>query len=1800
MQDSAYPFIAPSSTCMSEDLLFFDTFSHTNTDKVNFDLVQFPSPVIIDLIKIVPLGQPVEAKIPGNVRLGATNPSKCELEFFINDLTKQDAHTMTDLGKFYCNEKNPDFSPPLQIQTDGLLLRGSYRTLTLAIFGQIAAYDEKPEEENANMSAASPPAQTPASPVASERDMPYIVRSMDHELIHRQARDEEEYLDESTMKSGEMIKDNVSPIDNVHINEDDDAIMDLHQVKDQDNIEELSNSESAAPHGTFLLDDKKDVEELEYTNSSEQDNNDSRRSNKHDTTRRTNESNESIVERVELKQTTEDYTVDYDAKEWCFYPETYSPTPLVYFPDPSLTLQERSLLTKDGRRGGQNIIDKEIEKVMEMFDVLGSSDDSKTEEWVTLVEDLTNDLTNMSLSQTVGDDNMLKFLVEQVLFGLDMSLALKQRQTGFKVRHLRAGIRLATILFHCGKSAVSVLLESGVLQRVLRLYNEDQMSLPLRLLIFRCLSAACDTVEGVEHVISFHHSWTDAKVLFDRAYKNVPNQEEDSSVESKLVEEEKPMTCYQYMLLVLLSQPTTRVKIAIGNLIKKIRFYQDLSQLATNTSTLSVGVKDTEESEDSVFDHERPEDGHRINVDRLDKCLPILQDLVNLMKEGSSGMSQPVRYLPAKMQFRVKSTQSDNDIAIYKWFKHFSTIKCLNTIIGLEKCEDLDVEKLVKVQNLCLTFIKQILGSTKSSQLLLSADYCDSTANLLNILAQKAESTKGLPPMRMSGIESLPDASSYREESQFAASCQDMSLKLSYSFKVFSCIDRLFDFHRELINKRDDTTTTTSSAMVTATPHPTLSDPEKILHQLYIMSDHPYGLTAIIRYFSCIGNLDCILRFLDMPDYQKHLEFVKETSIDYVLEIIGNFLRLNNNVLEVAEEYLDTLADLCKNKSKTLSVRIKSLLPWLNPFDLDQMFPLITYSEDTLKQLTRVIRKSIPDCSIPFAQGLNFELPPQMITAVRILRQLCIPPEVESFIESIFDPFSALKMNSLNGNNVKTSSFLPFVGSLPHYQPHNQSWNLNLQMSRAKLDDSISDQLSQLNGLSKLYKPYEESICGELKYHYAVMQVYEQEGLRRLLNTLRELVGNYPRPIYQSAALSGLRGRIVISYINSVIVLLHSITCHLIDARGKEFKDTSIIPVILETYSLLCFVPKPDTDTKPKTSGVDRNGDESMDNSGPTGNLHKLLTLKADNYQLAQQTKRLILSILISYTQMCLSVSESEENVISKSMWTKMLKEVIEFTLSTPVFFHHGLDVLTKILPAPLPCSTMLDSIDQEQLFKNINHRKLWSAHLHPLHQQIELLISNLSLCYQSNIRALVYYLCNQLCDLSSNAAYMVAKIITDTLISCAAKLSLDSTGPNTNNMTSSDASLNPQDQQQQTQQQQSSSTSLPTGSSGTSTAVTATNMSRSSEDRLGSTHIALNGTKESKFAVKMVLNLLSNLITNQAFETSLTNHLQVINKKDEKLLMNLANIIRLHDESKLADQITENNAGTSGSSSASLVTGLIDSIKMIAETATNTANRENLTNVISVSDVTPPEELTKINLIDMARKTSDRFNLTTGITKTYRLKVLVDLNSRAHLRSNDTSTVASITASNIPSASSSGALSLGPSKQPPRHFDRIPAYNYHQDASSSKSSSYGSGTPRGRGGRPMSSARPDSFRSRPQNTSRPPSIHVDDFIDIYSESSGQSSSANRYSSGGTSKGNDYHHSHHHHPPSYPHSHHHNNHHHRVPPGRPYQEPSGPNDRHFYSPQGGGNGGPSLQPPPQPPSYSGRSQHGKAKYMKMK
>lgn len=116
------------------------------------DLVQFPKPVYITEVRIIPLGARVKADFAGGDRLGATNPSKFSIEFFVNDLGKPGS-SFESLGNLEYNQNDCIHLDCVkkdvrQIPTDGLVLRGWYTTITLAVYGTLTnGITESPQEE---------------------------------------------------------------------------------------------------------------------------------------------------------------------------------------------------------------------------------------------------------------------------------------------------------------------------------------------------------------------------------------------------------------------------------------------------------------------------------------------------------------------------------------------------------------------------------------------------------------------------------------------------------------------------------------------------------------------------------------------------------------------------------------------------------------------------------------------------------------------------------------------------------------------------------------------------------------------------------------------------------------------------------------------------------------------------------------------------------------------------------------------------------------------------------------------------------------------------------------------------------------------------------------------------------------------------------------------------------------------------------------------------------------------------------------------------------------------------------------------------------------------------------------------------------------------------------------------------------------------------------------------------------------------------------------------------------------------
>ncbi|KAK6982141.1 protein virilizer [Biomphalaria glabrata] len=118
-------------------LLFFDTLHHGNSkEELNLDLIQFSKPVVVHELRVVPLKTYVELNIGKGLRLGGTLPAEFKLDVFVNNLEKPKSSTFEKLGQLdYKENINILLKPDREVATDGLILKGWYRTVTLAVYG---------------------------------------------------------------------------------------------------------------------------------------------------------------------------------------------------------------------------------------------------------------------------------------------------------------------------------------------------------------------------------------------------------------------------------------------------------------------------------------------------------------------------------------------------------------------------------------------------------------------------------------------------------------------------------------------------------------------------------------------------------------------------------------------------------------------------------------------------------------------------------------------------------------------------------------------------------------------------------------------------------------------------------------------------------------------------------------------------------------------------------------------------------------------------------------------------------------------------------------------------------------------------------------------------------------------------------------------------------------------------------------------------------------------------------------------------------------------------------------------------------------------------------------------------------------------------------------------------------------------------------------------------------------------------------------------------------------------------------
>lgn len=455
-----------------------------------------------------------------------------------------------------------------------------------------------------------------------------------------------------------------------------------------------------------------------------------------------------------------------------------------------------------------------------------------------------------------------------------------------------------------------------------------------------------------------------------------------------------------------------------------------------------------------------------------------------------------------------------------------------------------------------------------------------------------------------------------------------MSIRFSSTLHAFSLIDEIIYFQHQ-----------NSCNQIVCNDDPAIAS---ALHKLYTLTLTEPGRHAVVCGLSFDKNLKALLGLLNCDDNDLLPGRACRTlTSTYASELLILTVRCQDDV-SFLERHLEDLKHLVEQGSLPNVIKLGL---WLVPLG---NLPVSTISEAAVKSHVEWLKKEA-DRTTKCAANSFYIPKPQVVTALRCLHKLCIGDSYEI--------------------------------------------------------------------LSK-----------ELKFHYAITQVHALDGMTHLLTILQKLTESILKPLRPSLPLTSSDSLTIMAFITPAVRIMHKLLQHLISVRQKDFRDCTPISTILKLFSVMAITPQ-----------------------------------NSPIYRDAQRLKDDLVETLSLFTNVFAEGNEVDDAVLIKSNWSKMLLEVLEYCLSTPLVFSHGLDVLSRLLPEILPMR-----VDQQpkanELARLLNARKIWTAHIHLLNSNFENVITSLAFSSLPEVRVPLQRVSLQLANLSAPTAIIVSKCVLDAL----------------------------------------------------------------------------------------------------------------------------------------------------------------------------------------------------------------------------------------------------------------------------------------------------------------------------------------------------------------------------------------------------------------------------------------------------
>ncbi|XP_077866591.1 protein virilizer homolog [Saccoglossus kowalevskii] len=920
-------------------LLFCETFDHEKGEELNLDLVQFPRPVCISEIRIIPSGTRAHTEFYEENKLGRTSPANFKLELFINNLSKPGSSIFERLGILEYEESNHiQLVTKSEIPTDGVILRGLYSSITVAIYGVLTTV-----AKSADDIPPSPPPPPPPPQTVGKRKIA-VVEAKAFDMSERENIYQERREFESERAKRPKYEDRVNVEQKI---EELDRPRDPKRLIRPPSPPRPPPNESHGPKSPPIPplrerrgprtppgDPKTDSSPESIHLPSDDD--------VHEPGEIPDE--EEIIERSDLfepltpEHSPEPSNIIEEYDTWIYDVPSFNPFQCeflapVTFSTPELTQYDiEKLKTTDS-------MPPESNKIIEIINTFQSEEHSS--KWVSALEELPG-LVNPCLAYVNSDS--IKVLAEWTLEALDLDNAIAQ-SIAVNVKQLKAGMNLTTALCNCGPTVAEVLVEKNVQGILFDLLFADHMSSSLKLTALQALDSATNCEMGLVKFVSSHQSKVE-------------------------------LTCYQRALKLMLSNQTVRVVTALTALLRKVHIFEVLGVLYMTVdrimestplppeSTKETQSKDTESIEHIPQTHDESPQKMTF-MDTLDKSSPNTQQrsdnqsismetdtsiissgtiyiassndietIMECIEEITYSMENaphtivqpPIKAFPTSAKITGPPCTADPYPVL---FHMFNTRKLLESLLLLVSCPatagNLDI--MDAVRTLLLVCLKTKKG------LLFLAHNIDICKVLVQILTNNDDD------------ESLEDNET-----------QQLGLTMIYQLQTLQNIDQIRDFLRKgsLQTERDNV------------------DIISILHTMYSMTFTPIGKTNVAHVLNLDDHLESILSFLELTgDEETDYKIKKPASYGYALGLLLLAMQYCDNTNTIIN-YATKLSSICPENTE--------LSKWISPiqglkFDITSIEPLVEY----LKNHTSEISSNLAN------EGTA------MVTALRILKHISCP-----------------------------------------------------------------------------------------------------------------------------------------------------------------------------------------------------------------------------------------------------------------------------------------------------------------------------------------------------------------------------------------------------------------------------------------------------------------------------------------------------------------------------------------------------------------------------------------------------------------------------------------------------------------------------------------------------------------------------------------------------------------------------------------------------------------------------------------